>query len=77
MSPSYTNSADRIIRRCVAGEEAAQILRQCHNGPSGGHHGIATTARKVIEAGFYWPHIFCDARKLVQVIFDEKKLGSS
>ncbi|GKD75019.1 reverse transcriptase domain-containing protein [Tanacetum coccineum] len=26
--------------------EAAQILRQCHSGPSGGHHGIATTARK-------------------------------
>ncbi|GJX39723.1 reverse transcriptase domain-containing protein [Tanacetum coccineum] len=36
-------------------------------GPSGGHHGIATTARKVFEAGFYWPHIFRDARKLVQV----------
>ncbi|GJS06551.1 reverse transcriptase domain-containing protein [Tanacetum coccineum] len=27
-------------------------------GPSGGHHGIATTARNVFEAGFYWPHIF-------------------
>ncbi|GJX96583.1 reverse transcriptase domain-containing protein [Tanacetum coccineum] len=31
-------------------------------GPSGGHHGIATTARKDFEAGFYWPHIFHDAR---------------
>ncbi|GJT12950.1 reverse transcriptase domain-containing protein [Tanacetum coccineum] len=39
---------------CVAGDEAAQILRQCHNGPSGGHHAIATTARKVFEAAFYW-----------------------
>ncbi|GJV79521.1 reverse transcriptase domain-containing protein [Tanacetum coccineum] len=36
-------------------------------GPSGGPHGIVTTARKVFEAGFYWPHIFRDARKLVQV----------
>ncbi|GJY24378.1 reverse transcriptase domain-containing protein [Tanacetum coccineum] len=52
---------------CVAVDEAAQILRQCHSGPSGGHHGIATTARKVFEARFYWPHIFRDARKLVQV----------
>ncbi|GJY08340.1 reverse transcriptase domain-containing protein [Tanacetum coccineum] len=58
---------DRIIRRCVAGDEAAQILRQCHNEPSGGHHGIATTVRKVFEARFYWPHTFRDARKLVQV----------
>ncbi|GJZ22517.1 reverse transcriptase domain-containing protein [Tanacetum coccineum] len=47
---------------CVAGDEATQILRQCHSGQSGGHHGIATTARKVFEAGFYWPHIFRDAR---------------
>ncbi|GJT28371.1 reverse transcriptase domain-containing protein [Tanacetum coccineum] len=58
--------ADRIIRRCVAGEKATQVLQQCHIGPSGGHHGIATTTRKVFEARFYWPHIFRDARKLVQ-----------
>ncbi|GKE01935.1 reverse transcriptase domain-containing protein [Tanacetum coccineum] len=63
----FKQYADRIIQRCVAGDEAAQILRQCHIGPSGGHHGIATTARKVFEAGFYWPHIFRDAHKLVQV----------
>ncbi|GKA51192.1 reverse transcriptase domain-containing protein [Tanacetum coccineum] len=63
----FKQCADRIIRRCVSGDEAAQILRQCHIGPSGGHHGIATTARKVFEAGFYWPHVFRDARKLVQV----------
>ncbi|GJU86397.1 putative nucleotidyltransferase, ribonuclease H [Tanacetum coccineum] len=63
----FKQCAERIIQRCVAGDEAAQILRQCHSGPSGGHHGIATTARKVFEAGFYWPHIFRDARKLVQV----------
>nr|GEY69245.1 reverse transcriptase domain-containing protein [Tanacetum cinerariifolium] len=59
--------ADRIIRRCVAKDEAAQILRQCHSRPAGGHHGITTTARKVFEAGFYWPYIFRDARKLVKV----------
>ncbi|GJV60464.1 putative nucleotidyltransferase, ribonuclease H [Tanacetum coccineum] len=52
---------------CVARDEASQILRQCHSEPSGGHHGIATTVRKVFKAGFYWPHIFRDAHKLVQV----------
>nr|GEV22909.1 retrovirus-related Pol polyprotein from transposon 17.6 [Tanacetum cinerariifolium] len=48
----------------VSGDEAAQILGQCHSGPLGGHHGIATIARKVFEAGLYWPHIFRDARRL-------------
>ncbi|GJZ11474.1 reverse transcriptase domain-containing protein [Tanacetum coccineum] len=59
--------AETVIRRCVSGDKAAQILRQCHSGPSGGHHGITTTARKVFEAEFYWSHIFRDVRKLVQV----------
>ncbi|GJX41875.1 putative nucleotidyltransferase, ribonuclease H [Tanacetum coccineum] len=68
--------ADRIIRRCVAGDKAAQILRQCYSRPSGGHHGIATTARKVFEAGFYWPHIFRDARKLVQVCDACQRVGN-
>ncbi|GJV50626.1 reverse transcriptase domain-containing protein [Tanacetum coccineum] len=56
--------AKKIIQRYVARDEAAQILQKCHSGPSGGHHGIAATARKVFEARFYWPNILCDARKL-------------
>ncbi|GJY26486.1 reverse transcriptase domain-containing protein [Tanacetum coccineum] len=61
----FKQCADQIIRRCVAGNEAAQILQQCHSSPSGGHHGIATTARKVFEARFYEPNIFRDVQKLV------------
>ncbi|GJT29251.1 reverse transcriptase domain-containing protein [Tanacetum coccineum] len=29
---------DQIIRRCVHGQEAIDILRACHEGPTGGHH---------------------------------------
>nr|GEU63049.1 reverse transcriptase domain-containing protein [Tanacetum cinerariifolium] len=57
---------DHPALRCVARDEAAQTLRQCHNGPSREHHGIAITARKLFEAGFYWPNIFWDARRLVK-----------
>ncbi|GJY48095.1 reverse transcriptase domain-containing protein [Tanacetum coccineum] len=46
----FKQCADQIIRRCVSGNEVAQKLRQCHSGLSGGHHGIATTARKFFEA---------------------------
>ncbi|GJW81587.1 reverse transcriptase domain-containing protein [Tanacetum coccineum] len=62
----FKQCAEQIIRRCVSGNEAAQILQQFHSCPSGGHHGIATTARKVFEAEFYWPNIFRNAQKLVQ-----------
>ncbi|GKC95050.1 reverse transcriptase domain-containing protein [Tanacetum coccineum] len=61
----FKQCADKIICQCVAGKEASQIPYQCHSGPSRGHHGIAMTAGKVYEAGFYWPNIFCNARKLV------------
>ncbi|GJZ64192.1 reverse transcriptase domain-containing protein [Tanacetum coccineum] len=46
----FKQCADQIIRRCMARDEAAQILRQCHSGPSEGHHGIAAIASKVFEA---------------------------
>nr|GEV41032.1 hypothetical protein [Tanacetum cinerariifolium] len=38
--------ADQIIRRCVHGQEAFEILKACHEGPSGGHHGPNLTAKK-------------------------------
>ncbi|GKG16681.1 hypothetical protein Tco_0361638, partial [Tanacetum coccineum] len=47
--------ADRIIRRCVHGQEAFDILKTCHEGPTGGHHGANLTAKKVFDAGFFWP----------------------
>nr|GEZ19720.1 reverse transcriptase domain-containing protein [Tanacetum cinerariifolium] len=38
--------ADQIIRRCVHGKEAFEILKACHEGPFGGHHGANLTAKK-------------------------------
>nr|GFA39299.1 reverse transcriptase domain-containing protein [Tanacetum cinerariifolium] len=38
--------ADQVIWRCVHGKEALDILKACHNGPTGGHHGANLTAKK-------------------------------
>ncbi|GJR13115.1 reverse transcriptase domain-containing protein [Tanacetum coccineum] len=43
--------ADQMIRRCVYGQEAIDILTACHNGPTGGHHGVNHTAKKVFDSG--------------------------
>nr|GEW78224.1 reverse transcriptase domain-containing protein [Tanacetum cinerariifolium] len=43
--------ADQIIRRFVHGQEAFDILKACHEGPTGGHHGASFTAKKVFDAG--------------------------
>ncbi|GJV84447.1 reverse transcriptase domain-containing protein [Tanacetum coccineum] len=58
--------ADQMIRRCVYGQEAVDILTDCHNGPTGGHHGANYTAKKVFDSGFYWPTIYRDAHDMVK-----------
>nr|GFA23547.1 reverse transcriptase domain-containing protein [Tanacetum cinerariifolium] len=58
--------ADQVIRRCVHGKEALEILQACHNRPTGGHHGANLTAKKVFDAGFFWPIIYKDAHELVK-----------
>ncbi|GJW55038.1 reverse transcriptase domain-containing protein [Tanacetum coccineum] len=57
--------ANQMIRRCVAGQEAVDILTACHSGPTGGHYGANYTAKKVFDSGFYWPTIYRDAHDLV------------
>ncbi|GJZ90889.1 reverse transcriptase domain-containing protein [Tanacetum coccineum] len=57
--------ADQVIRRCVSGQEAFDILKACHSGPTGGHYGANYTAKKIFVSGFYWPTIYKDAHDFV------------
>nr|GEZ82505.1 reverse transcriptase domain-containing protein [Tanacetum cinerariifolium] len=58
--------AAQIIRWCMHGQEAYDILKACHEGPIGGHHGANFTDKKVFDAGFFWPTIYRDAHNLVK-----------
>ncbi|GJW80917.1 reverse transcriptase domain-containing protein [Tanacetum coccineum] len=60
----FKTCADQVIRRCVSGQEAVDILTACHSGPTGGHYGANYTAKKVFDSGFYWPTIYKDAHEL-------------
>nr|GFB19150.1 hypothetical protein [Tanacetum cinerariifolium] len=62
----FKTCPDQIIRRCVAGKEAIDILNACHSGPTEGHYGANYTAKKVFDSGFYWPTIYKDAFELVK-----------
>ncbi|GJU02405.1 reverse transcriptase domain-containing protein [Tanacetum coccineum] len=53
-----------MIRRCVYGQEAVDILMACHNGPTEGHHGANYTAKNVFDYGFYWLTIYRDAHDM-------------
>ncbi|GKC53102.1 reverse transcriptase domain-containing protein [Tanacetum coccineum] len=58
--------SDGMIRRCVYGPKTHIILDQCHHEPTGGHYG-PTTAKKVLDSGFYWPTIINEAHTLVRL----------
>nr|GFB40524.1 reverse transcriptase domain-containing protein [Tanacetum cinerariifolium] len=58
--------ADQIIRHCVVGKEAIDILNACHSGPTGGHYGANYRAKKVFDSGFHWPTIYKDAFELIK-----------
>nr|GEZ41402.1 DNA-directed DNA polymerase [Tanacetum cinerariifolium] len=62
----FRTCADQLIRRCVAGKEAIDILNACHSGPTEGHYGANYTAKKIFNSGFYWPSIYKDAFELVK-----------
>nr|GFA35254.1 reverse transcriptase domain-containing protein [Tanacetum cinerariifolium] len=62
----FRTCADQIIRCCVAGKEAIDILNACHSGPTEGHYEANYTAKKVFDSGFYWPMIYKEAFELVK-----------
>nr|GEW04475.1 reverse transcriptase domain-containing protein [Tanacetum cinerariifolium] len=55
---------DQVIRRCVSGQKAIDILKACHSGPTGGNHGPNYTAKKAFRTAYKTP-IGCTPYKLV------------
>ncbi|GJW66909.1 hypothetical protein Tco_0121333 [Tanacetum coccineum] len=53
-------------KKCVFGQEALEILKACHEGPTEGHHSANITAWKVFDAGFFWPTIYQDAHSMIK-----------
>ncbi|GJS20753.1 reverse transcriptase domain-containing protein [Tanacetum coccineum] len=63
--------ADQIIQRCVHGLEANDILKACHEGPTGGHHSANLTARKLFDGiDFMGPFPSSHGNKYILVAVD-------
>nr|GEZ07711.1 hypothetical protein [Tanacetum cinerariifolium] len=65
---NYTTTKKEMLAvvKCVSGQEAIELLKSCHYGPTAGHHGQNYIAKKVFDSGFYWPTIYRDAQDLVK-----------
>nr|GEV29689.1 DNA-directed DNA polymerase [Tanacetum cinerariifolium] len=47
-------------------QEAFEILKAYHKGPTRGHRGANLTAKKVFDAGFFWPSKYHDADDMIK-----------
>nr|GEY32875.1 reverse transcriptase domain-containing protein [Tanacetum cinerariifolium] len=56
----------KFFKDCVHDQEAIDILKACHEGPTRGHHGVNLIAKKVFNAGFFWPAIYQDAHDMIK-----------
>ncbi|GJX43218.1 hypothetical protein Tco_0259894, partial [Tanacetum coccineum] len=65
-----------MIRCCISGPETRTILDQCQHGPTGEHYGPNTTAKEVLDSGFYWPTIIKEAHTLVHLCKACQKTGN-
>ncbi|GKA88415.1 reverse transcriptase domain-containing protein [Tanacetum coccineum] len=64
------------MTRCVSGPKTRTILDQCHHRPTGGHYGPNTTAKKVLDSGFYWSTIIKEAHTQVFLCEACQKTGN-
>ena len=66
---------DQEIQRHIREDEVNDILKACHDGPSGGHFDDKRKAHKILRMGYYWPLLFKDAKKYVWACDSCQRMG--
>ena len=62
----YKLGKDGVLRRCVAVAERVALLEEAHEDDSGGHMAGEVTARKILQAGYWWETLFRDAQEWIK-----------
>ena len=57
----YMMGIDQVMRRCVRPHEQEAVLREAHQGVSGGHFSGDITSQKIFQVGLWWPTVIKDA----------------
>ncbi|XP_049370630.1 uncharacterized protein LOC125835556 [Solanum verrucosum] len=62
---------DQMMQKCIAEQEATQVLESCHSSPYGGHHGSERTAHKCQRMGTIFRRHEMSLNNILEVeIFD-------
>ena len=52
--------------RCLEHEDAAKVVKELHDGLTGGNYSGDTTAQNILRVGYYCPTLFKDAHAYVR-----------
>ena len=47
----FRKKYDEVFLRCLEREDAEKVVKQLHDGPTGGHFSGDTTIHKILRAG--------------------------
>ncbi|KAL0445890.1 UNVERIFIED_CONTAM: hypothetical protein Slati_1716900 [Sesamum latifolium] len=61
----YKKSYTHPLLRCLSEHEGVHVLKEIHSGCCGAHVGTWLLVNKALRAGYFWPNIKQDAKKLV------------
>lgn len=61
----FKRGADGLSRCCVLQEEIESIINHFDFSSYGGHASTSKTCAKILQAGIYWPTIWCDVHYMV------------
>nr|GEV14635.1 reverse transcriptase domain-containing protein [Tanacetum cinerariifolium] len=56
----------KSFRGVCMDKEPLILSKACHEGPTGGHYGANLSAKKMFDAGFFWPTIYRDAHTMIK-----------
>lgn len=65
-----------MIRRCVFYLETEDLLRHCHKEASRGNYQANGIVNKVLESSFYWPILFKNAKRYVELRDNYQRTGN-
>ena len=71
----YRIGGDGLLCRCVPPHETEVVLAEAHQGIGGGHFAGDVTARKILQAGLWWPKLWADSAKWAKHCDPCQRLG--
>jgi hypothetical protein len=57
----FRRNYDGVLLRCLEKQDADKVLKELHDGLTGGNFAGETTTHKILRVGYYWPTVFKDA----------------